>query len=166
MEPNGAFSIQGNQVDPRHIPGGTQRDIVFNRLPANPEELLHETLYPDDAYVDRVYWADLPTKEKSRWVNKQQNEEIAREFRLVWDIFKKDPLKPWFLYFRNYVITGLGFFVEGYVLFSVGNILTLFDVVWPECYKRFKICSETWVHTINYLEIVGIIVGKYPSCGA
>lgn len=52
------------------------------------------------------------------------------------------------------------FFTEGYTLFSVGNILTLFDSVWAQCYRQYKVCSKTWVQSINYLEIVGIIVGQ------
>ena len=43
-------------------------------------------------------------------INKQQNEEIAREFGIVWRVFKRDPLRPLSLYFRNYALTGLGFF--------------------------------------------------------
>jgi hypothetical protein len=142
------------------LPGTTQRDIAFRGLPNNPEELLHETLYPDDAYIeDGTYWADLPAGARAKWINKQYTGEIAREFGEVWSIFKQDPLKPVFLYFRNYAIAGLGFFTEGYVLFSVGNILTLFESVWPQCYKTYQVCNKTWVQSIKYLEIVGIICG-------
>lgn len=149
-----------NTINPRHIPGGTARDILFNRLPENKDELLHESLYPDDAYVGETYWADLPTGQRTKWINKQMSQETAREFGVVWEIFKKDPLKPWGLYFHNYVVTGLGFFTEGYVLFSVGNVLTLFESVWDSCFESYKVCNKTWVQAINYLEIVGIICGQ------
>ena len=70
------------------------------------------------------------------------------------------PLAPIRDYFHNYVVTGLGFFTEGYVLFSVGNILILFQTVWGPCFKTYEVCNKTWVETINYLEIVGIIFGQ------
>lgn len=152
--------MEEEKINPRHVPGGTARDILFNRLPENPEDLLYETLYPDDAYSGKTYWADLPAGQRTKWINQQQTEEMVREFGVVWRMFKSDPLKPFSTYFRNYVVTGLGFFTEGYVLFSVGNILTLFEVVWESCFKTYEACSKTWVHTINYLEIVGIIVGQ------
>ncbi|KAF2093072.1 MFS general substrate transporter [Rhizodiscina lignyota] len=126
----------------------------------NPESLLNETLFPDDAYERRTYWADLPRKQKLAWVNRQAREESGRELASVWEIFKKDPLRPFSLYFQNYVVTGMGFFTEGYTLFSVGNLLTLFEAVWPECYKNYQVCSSVWVQAINYLEIVGIILGQ------
>ena len=135
-----------------------QRDILFSHLPDNPDELLHESLYPDDAYEGKTYWADLPAGARTKLINRQQNDEIAREFGIAWRIFKRDPLKPWFLYFRNYVINGLGFFTEGYTLFSVGNILILFESVWSQCYKKYKVCDKVWVEAVNYLEIVGIMV--------
>lgn len=102
MAPNGE-----DKIDPRRIPGGTQRDILFSHLPSDPDELLHESLYPTDAYEGQTYWADLSTGARTKWITRQQNEEVAREFGIVWRIFKKDPLKPWSLYFRNYVVTGL-----------------------------------------------------------
>jgi MFS family permease len=141
-------------------PGATQRDIAFNRLPDNPESLLHETLYPDDAYSGTTYWADLPLRQRTKFVNHQSNKEAGREFGIVLDMAKKDPLAPIGAYMSNFVVTGVGFFTEGYVLFSVGNILPLFESVWPQCFKRYEVCNMVWVDSANYLEIVGIIVGQ------
>jgi len=31
----------------------------------NAQELLHDDLFPEDAYVNEVYWADLPGKERN-----------------------------------------------------------------------------------------------------
>ena len=155
------MAVNGNhQIDLRSVPGATQRDILFSYLPDDKDDLLHESLYPEDAYEGRTYWADLPAGARTKWINKQQNEEMSREWSIVWNMLKKDPLKPWSLYFRNYVVTGLGFFTEGYVLFSVGNVLSLFESVWPQCYKKYKVCTKVWVQAIDYLEIVGIIVGQ------
>jgi len=155
-----AHSNEKDAINPRRVPGATERDILFSRLPDNPESLLHESLFPDDAYVNETYWADLPQKDKLKWVAKQHNDETRREWQLIWNMFKQDPLKPFWLYFRNYAITGLGFFAEGYVLFSVGNLLGLFEAVWPMCWKTHKSCNKVWVQSINYLEIVGIILGQ------
>lgn len=143
-----------------NMPGATNRDIAFRGLPDAPEDLLHETLYPDDAYKGTTYWADLPAKERTKWIQHQYASETGREFGVFWSMFKKEPLKPFTTYFRNYVVTGLGFFVEGYVLFSVGNINTLFESVWPSCYKRYQVCNRVWVQASSYLEIVGIIAGQ------
>lgn len=32
-------------------------------------------------------------------------------------MFKKDPLSPLTAYFKRYVVTGMGMFTEGYVIF-------------------------------------------------
>ena len=152
--------VKNEWVDARRIPGGTERDVFFSRLPQNPGDLLKEFLFPEDAYLGETYWADLPAGQRTKWINQQQNEEIAREIDVIWTMFKKDPLSPIGAYFRNYVVTGLGFFTKGYVLFSVGNILTLFEVVWKQCYKSYTVFNKVWVQAINYLEIVGIIVGQ------
>ena len=143
------------------VPGA--RPDMMVHLPDAPEDirsLLQDELYPDDAYISGVYWADLPRAQRTKWMNRQYQQEAAREFHGVWQSFRQDPLAPFRDYFHNYVVTGLGFFVEGYTLFSVGNILTLFESVWTTCFKSYKVCNETWVDTINYLEIVGIIFGQ------
>ena len=142
------------------MPGATARDIALGRMPNDPTSLLHESLYPEDAFHGQTYWADLPRKEQAKWISEQSNAEAAREFGQVWQIFKTDPLRPFSLYFHNYAVTGLGFFTEGYTLFSVGNILSLFESVWPACYKEYKVCNEVWVQSIDYLEIVGILLGQ------
>ena len=122
--------------------------------------LLFEAIYPEDAYKGKTYWADLPQNERTGWITKQSNDEARRELSVVWQMFKLDPLRPFSAYFQNYAITGLGFFVEGYTLFSVGNLNTLFQSVWPACFKQYKVCNKVWVESINYLEIVGIILGQ------
>lgn len=47
-----------------------------------------------------------------------------------------------------------------YVLFSIGNLTPLFDAVWPQCWSKFKVCSQNWVSAVTYLEIIGIICGQ------
>lgn len=141
---------------------GARPDILIHapNAPADIRSLLDDELHPDDAFHNGVYWADLPSKQRAAWVNHQYREEAMREFRLVWASCKDDPFQPFKDYFHNYVVTGLGFFTEGYTLFSVGNILILFESVWNSCFKTYKVCNKTWVESINYLEIVGIIFGQ------
>lgn len=79
-------NVDGHLVDPRNIPGATQRDVLFSRLPEDKGQLLHESLFPDDAYEGETYWADLPTGAKTKWVNKQMGSETKREFLIVWRV--------------------------------------------------------------------------------
>lgn len=48
----------------------------------------------------------------------------------------------------------------GYVLFSISNVKTLFEKVWPQCWKNYTACNESWVQTTEYLQVVGIIMGQ------
>ncbi|KIW26445.1 uncharacterized protein PV07_09539 [Cladophialophora immunda] len=138
----------------------TERDISFQGLPREHESLLKETLYPDDAFKGTTYWADLPAGERTKWVNDQHSSEARRELRDVWQMFKADPLDPINRYLHNYAVTGVGFFTEGYVLFSVGNVLPLLEVVWPQCWRKHSVCDKTMVQAISYMEILGIICGQ------
>ena len=124
------------------------------------DDLLKDELFPPDMYSGTTYWADLPIRERIRWVNAQSDAEAHREFWLLMSEFRKDPLQPIRDYFGHYVITGMGMFVEGYTLFSVGNLTALFAAVWPTCWKTYTACSQNWIASVNYLEIVGIIFGQ------
>lgn len=73
---------------------------------------------------------------------------------------KADPLSPLSAYFKRYVMNGMGLFVEGYVLFSIGNLSSLFSSAWPSCWKTHAVCNEQLINSVTYLEIVGIIFGQ------
>jgi len=45
-------------------------------------------------------------------------------------------------------------------LFSIGNVKPLLASAFPSCWKSHTVCNETWIDSIEYLEIVGIIVGQ------
>lgn len=141
--------------------GSTPNDH-HSGINAAQSTVLDETLFPADSYTadTKTYWADLPFWEKTKWVNAQSNAEARRELGEIGRMFKRDPLSPVRAYFSNYVVTGLGLFVEGYTLFSVGNLKPLFKAVWPQCWKTHRVCNENWDSAIDYLEIVGIIVGQ------
>ena len=47
-----------------------------------------------------------------------------------------------------------------YVLFSIGNIKPLFQVVFKNCWSTYKECNQTWIAAVDYMEIVGIIIGQ------
>ena len=46
------------------------------------------------------------------------------------------------------------------MLFSIGNIKPLFEAVFPTCWDSKEVCNPQWLNAIEYLEIVGIIVGQ------
>jgi hypothetical protein len=123
---------------------------------------LDNILFPPDIYTSdtHTYWADLPRGEKRRWVNRQSNAQARQELKHIGHMFKEDPLSPIRSYFSDYVVKGMGLFVEGYVLFSVGNLKPLFKSVFPTCWKSYEVCDEGWVNAVDYLEIIGIIVGQ------
>src|ERR1700749_4773513 len=73
---------------------------------------------------------------------------------------KVDPLIPVSYYFRNMVIPGMGLGLEGYVLFSIGNVRPLLQAAFSKCWNKFTICNETWTESLDYLEVSGIIVGQ------
>ena len=50
--------------------------------------------------------------------------------------------------------------LSSYVLFSIGNITPLFEAAFPECWDDQTICNTTWLQSITYLEVIGIIVGQ------
>ena len=52
-----------------------------------------------------------------------------------------------------------------YVLFSIGNIKPLFSAAFKSCWGTASktnqlICNPQWINAVDYLEIVGIIVGQ------
>jgi hypothetical protein len=127
---------------------------------ASPSHLLHDELYPEDSYSGTTFWADLPFRQRLSWAHKQSTAETRRELSLLFSEFKADPLQPFRDYTRKYAVTGMGLFIEGYTLFSIGNITTLLQAVWPECWKTYQVCTSNWVASVDYLEIVGIIGGQ------
>ena len=116
--------------------------------------------HPSDSYSDGTYWADLPWRRRISFINKVQNEEAVSELKAIGRMMKKDPLSPVSWYFRNAVLPGAGLGLEGYVLFSIGNLMALFISVWPQCWKTFEVCDFVWVSSVTYLEVVGIMLGQ------
>ncbi|CCT61988.1 related to inorganic phosphate permease [Fusarium fujikuroi IMI 58289] len=129
---------------------------------ADERRIFSHVTRPDDSYTeDGVYWADLPLAQRYRFVSKVDNEAAKEEAKTAWSMFKEDPLSPFSWYFRHAVIPGAGLGLEGYVLFSIGNLEPLFKAVWPDCWgKEPTTCSHNWIASVTYLEIIGIMVGQ------
>ncbi|SGY15002.1 BQ5605_C013g07201 [Microbotryum silenes-dioicae] len=138
---------------------GSGRTSLSN---ADREAFLQDALYPDDSYTaNGTYWADLPNGERRKWINEESNKEALRELKAIGASAKIDPLAPLGAYFRKYVSNGMGLFVEGFVLFSIGNLQPLFAAVWPQCWgKTHQVCNKNLIASVTYLEIVGIIIGQ------
>lgn len=132
------------------------------RTTEREREIFSYLTHPDDSYTpEGVYWADLPIHKRIAFVNRVQNEETAKEFKSFLSMLKKDPLSPVSWYWRNAILPGAGLGLEGYVLFSIGNLEPLFAATWPECWgENATQCSSNWVASVTYLEVIGIMVGQ------
>lgn len=127
----------------------------------NERAIFDNLLKPDDSYNEEgVYWADMPMWKRFLFVRKVNSQEASKEFSSFWQMFKKDPLSPIGFYMRNMVIPGAGLGLEGYVLFSIGNLKPLFEKSFPDCWGDEITCDKTWIRAVEYLEICGIIVGQ------
>ena len=139
----------------------TQDIDIRQDMSENESSVFHSLLHPDDLYdANGTYWADLPLGQRIKFVTSVDAKEAKEEAAFFWDMFKKDPLEPIRHYFRVNVIPGAGLGLEGYVLFSIGNVRPLLQAAFPRCWKTFQVCNETWTQAIDYLEICGIIVGQ------
>jgi hypothetical protein len=149
-----------------HGPADSDSEQISNEpiayATADERRIFSHVTRPDDSYnEDGVYWADLPLSQRYRFVSKVDNDAAKEEAATAWAMFKEDPLSPLSWYFRHAVIPGAGLGLEGYVLFSIGNLEPLFKAVWPDCWgKEPTTCSHNWVASVTYLEIIGIMVGQ------
>ncbi|GKT99261.1 mfs transporter [Fusarium langsethiae] len=149
-----------------HGPADSDSEQISNEpiayATADERRIFSHVTRPDDSYnEDGVYWADLPLSQRYRFVSKVDNDAAKEEAATAWSMFKEDPLSPLSWYFRHAVIPGAGLGLEGYVLFSIGNLEPLFKAVWPDCWgKDPTTCSHNWIAAVTYLEIIGIMVGQ------
>jgi len=151
------------QVSVPHGPetGEDHVSYPYTHNAENEKAIFAYLLHPDDSFTpEGVYWADLSIGKRIGFVGKVDAIEAKNELRSIWSMMKVDPLSPVGWYFRQAVLPGAGLGLEGYVLFSIGNLTPLFQAVWPTCWKSFKVCSENWVSAVTYLEVIGIICGQ------
>ncbi|EUC32371.1 hypothetical protein COCCADRAFT_98879 [Bipolaris zeicola 26-R-13] len=139
----------------------TQDIDIRKDMSENEASVFHALLHPDDLYTaEGTYWADLPIGQRVRFVGQVDAQEAKAEASYFWNMFKNDPLAPIGHYFRTCVIPGAGLGLEGYVLFSIGNVRPLLKAAFPDCWGTHEICDKTWTQAVDYLEICGIIVGQ------
>ncbi|KAH7017831.1 major facilitator superfamily domain-containing protein [Ilyonectria destructans] len=144
-----------------HGPPDSDDPDEFPGLNDAERRIFSHVTRPSDSYdEDGVYWADLPLAKRVKFVSKVDNDAAVEEAKSAWSMFKTDPLSPLAWYFRHAVIPGAGLGLEGYVLFSIGNLEPLFKAAWPECWGDHSVCSKNWVFSVTYLEIIGIMVGQ------
>lgn len=74
---------------------------------AELDDAVKDIICPEDSYTaDGTYWADLPFRQRVRWINAQSNAEAATELSSIWSDFKQDPLSPLRQYTSKYVVNG------------------------------------------------------------
>ncbi|KAF2739216.1 MFS general substrate transporter [Polyplosphaeria fusca] len=153
----GPAAPHGPNMDGGHV---ATQDIRHD-MSENEATVFHSLLHPDDIYDhDGTYWADLPLGRRFKFVSNVDAQEAKKEVRSIWSMTKEDPLSPVGFYLKNMVLPGAGLLLEGYVLFSIGNVRPLLEDTFPDCWKNHTTCNETWTQAIDYLEICGIIVGQ------
>lgn len=147
-----------------HGPPASDDGDEFTGASPDEKRIFSHVTRPDDSYTpEGVYWADLPFGERAKFVAKVDKEAASQEINSIMSMMKTDPLSPLSWYFRHAVIPGAGLGLEGYVLFSIGNLEPLFKAAWPECWDDKRpngVCSKNWLASVTYLEIVGIMVGQ------
>ena len=60
--------------------------------------------------------------------------------------------------FNEFVWPGLGLFGESYILFSIGTIHPIWEVLYPQCFNG-ETCSEFLLGSLTYSVVTGIIIG-------
>lgn len=161
-EHHGLGGMIPGEIPIPHGPHGDNDDRDDFPLDLDEQRVFAHVTRPDDSYTpDGVYWADLPIGQRVKFVSAVDRQAAAEELSTIWAMMKKDPLSPVSWYFRNAVIPGAGLGLEGYVLFSIGNLSSLFAAAWPECWgSKATVCDPNWLAAVTYLEIIGIMIGQ------
>ena len=53
---------------------------------------------------------------------------------------------------------GMGLFGESYLLFSIGTLKPLWEILYPSCFLEGE-CSDRLLHSLSYSVVLGVIVG-------
>jgi hypothetical protein len=150
------------------VPHGPQDGTTHEHYPRvapatdYEKQLFKHITHPSDSYTpEGIYWADLPWLQRFSFVRAVDKAEAKEEHSWLWNSIKEDPLSPVGWYFRNAVLPGAGLGLEGYVLFSIGNLEPLFKAAWPECWgDGANACAKNWISSVTYLEVIGIMCGQ------
>lgn len=60
--------------------------------------------------------------------------------------------------FNEYIWPGLGLYGESYILFSIGTIRPIWDILYPQCFSAVT-CSNALLSSLTYTIVTGIILG-------
>ena len=60
--------------------------------------------------------------------------------------------------FNQYIWPGLGLFGESFLLFSIGTIRPIWNILYPQCFNAIT-CSNTLLNSLTYSVVIGIIIG-------
>lgn len=71
-------------------------------------------------------------------MNRQATAECKRELKVVWEMFKNDPLSPFTAYCRRYVVTGMGMFTEGYTICEFLSPAIMCSILFPLLRRQFS----------------------------
>ncbi|KAK5677512.1 hypothetical protein LTS10_010084 [Elasticomyces elasticus] len=158
MRDYGLAAPHGPNMTGQHV---ATQNISDADMSGGESSVFRSLLLPDDSYDETgTYWADMPIGKRFAFVSKVDNAEAKKELQSIGRMIKADPLSPISYYMRNMVIPGAGLLLEGYVLFSIGNVKPLLQASFPGCWSKYTVCNKTWTQAIDYLEICGIIVGQ------
>ncbi|KAF2858070.1 MFS general substrate transporter [Piedraia hortae CBS 480.64] len=144
-----------------NLTGGHVATASLADMSPGEESGFRQILQPNDSYDETgTYWADMGLMRRAKFTTKVDSKEAAAELRSIGQMMKRDPLSPVSYYFRNMVLPGMGLLLEGYVLFSIGILESLYKAAYPECWDKHKVCDKQWTQAVVYMEIVGIMVGQ------
>ena len=62
-------------------------------------------------------------------------------------------------YFEECVWPGLGLFGESYILFSIGILKPVWEMLYPECFVTMVKCSEEMIYGLSFSVVLGVILG-------
>ncbi|KAK3068957.1 hypothetical protein LTR53_013082, partial [Teratosphaeriaceae sp. CCFEE 6253] len=161
MRDYGLAAPHGPNMTGQHVATADIGDMSRADMNGAESGVFRSLLLPDDSYDEHgTYWADMPLGKRYAFVSKVDNAEARKELASIGRMIKADPLSPIGYYMRNMVIPGAGLLLEGYVLFSIGNVKPLLAAAFPGCWSKYTVCDKTWTQAVDYLEICGIIVGQ------
>ncbi|KAK0270779.1 hypothetical protein LTR35_013831 [Friedmanniomyces endolithicus] len=158
MRDYGLAAPHGPNATGQHV---ATQNIADVDMSGGESAVFRTLLLPDDSYdANGTYWADMGIAKRFTFVSKVDAQESAKELQSIGRMIKADPLSPISYYMRNMVIPGAGLLLEGYVLFSIGNVTPLLQAGFPGCWKKYTVCDKVWTQAVTYLEVCGIIVGQ------
>jgi len=131
---------------------GSSREILFR-----PPTTCYMTNSFPRAHRPKMSTWRICLPENKLPFNNQSKAEAAREPEVH---IRHDPSPTIRDDLSKYVVVAR-LFVEDYKLIWVGNMESVFQAVWPQCWKKLPSlpCKLGFCRIIDYLEIVGIILG-------